>query len=140
MNASESNRAELSISVGGGHAIRDAAEAARAFGLARNLAKPELARLCIVVEELTANLYDHGGVTEQDRLHLRFAEDARGILVSIVAPGKPFDPWSTAPIAENRSGGGAGINLIRAWSEMVACRPSAGSHDLQILVPLARTN
>ena len=140
MSASESNPGELSICVGGSRAIRDAVEAARAFGLARKLARPELARLCIVVEELTANLYDHGGVTEEDELHLRFADDARGILVSIVAPGDPFDPWSTLPSSEDRLGGGAGVNLIRAWSELVAYRPSNGTHDLQILVRLARND
>jgi len=138
VSASESNPGELSICVGGSHAVGDAVEAARAFGLARKLARPELARLCIVVEELAANLYDHGGVTEEDELHLRFADDARGILVSIVAPGELFDPWSTLPASENRGGGGAGVNLIRAWSELVGCSPSNGAHSLQILVPLTR--
>ena len=41
----------------------NAGTAARAFGEAQWLTDDESARLCVIVEELVANLYDHGGVT-----------------------------------------------------------------------------
>lgn len=123
--------------LGGDGAISQAAEAARAFGLAQQLAEDDLARLCIVVEELVANLYDHGGVTGQDEIGLAMARDPKGIRVSISDPGVPFDPWTAPPSAESvNRGGGAGLSLIRAWAELISYRSLGEGNQLELLLPV----
>ena len=121
----------------GSQAIAEATAAARLFGRQQRLIDAEVTRLCIVVEELVANLYDHGGVTGEDEVLLVLARDADGIRVSLTDPGAPFDPWS-APQEPNRlnPGGGAGIRLIRAWSERIRYRSSEEGNCLEILLPI----
>ena len=121
----------------GPHAIGQAVDAARAFGEAQRLANEDLARLCIVVEELVANLYDHGGITEQDEVQLAFARHPQGIRVSIIDPGVPFDPWSAPQTAESmKRRGGAGTSLVRAWADLVSYRSSSDGNHLELLLPL----
>ena len=123
----------------GEKAIGQAAEAARAFGIAQALTRGDLARLCIVVEELVANLYDHGGVTEQDEIQLAFAPDPKGIRITIIDPGAPFDPWSAPPTADSmKGGGGAGTSLVRAWAEPIGYRSSGEGNQLELLLPFRR--
>lgn len=100
------------------------------------MARDGLSRLCIVVEELVANLYDHGGVTEQDEVELAIAGRPGGIHVSIVDPGMPFDPWSASPADEGGTDrGGAGLRLVRAWGELISYRSSGGVNRLELLLP-----
>ena len=137
MNPSESNPNAFSCLVQGDAAIREASDAARAFGSAQLLDDDELARLCIVIEELIANLYDHGGLAEDDQVELGLMVDPEGIRVSITDPGIPFDPW-TAPrkIEQADRGGGAGIDIVRAWAHFLGYESTAGRNCLQFLLPL----
>ncbi|HEU0311182.1 MAG TPA: ATP-binding protein [Sphingomicrobium sp.] len=122
----------------GPSAISQAAEAARAFGDAQWLAEDEMSRLCIVVEELVANLYDHGGLTERDEVELVLAVDPDGVRVSITDPGKPFDPW-TMPRKSERTqrGGGAGIDIIKAWAHFISYDATGDGNRLEFLLPVS---
>ena len=116
--------------------IAAAVDAARQFGSSQQLGKDELARLCIVVEELIANLYDHGGVTGRDEVQLTLCRDTRGIRIFIAAPGEPFNSWSSPPTTGiEAGGGGAGIRLIQAWTELVGYRSSSAGNELELLLP-----
>jgi len=123
----------------GSEAVRQAAETARAFGEGLKLAAGEQARLCLVVEELLANLYDHGGLTDGDQVELTLSREAEGICLVIVDPGKPFDPRSVPPnyILPER-GGGAGLNIVRSWARFVDYQVTAGGNRLELILPLAR--
>jgi anti-sigma regulatory factor (Ser/Thr protein kinase) len=133
----ESNPDQLSIRLRGANAIAQAADAARAFGQSQWLADDELARLCIVIEELVANLFDHGGVTEDDEVELSLLCEPEGIRVSIVDSGTPFDPWATPRRVERRErGGGAGIDIVRAWAHFISYAPSPGANRLEFLLPV----
>ena len=102
------------------------------------LAHDEHARLAIVVEELVANLYDHGGVTEQDEVELAMSRDPAGIRVRIADPGIPFDPFSGPPPNENAElGGGAGLRLVKAWAELISYRSSDEGNQLELLLPVS---
>ena len=57
----------MSCSLTGDDAVTQASDAARAFGELQWLGEDELARLSIVIEELIANLYEHGGVSRGRR-------------------------------------------------------------------------
>lgn len=139
MSPRESNPDYLSLHLRGERAIGQATEAARAFGIAQGLTRDDLARLCIVVEELVANLYDHGGVTVQDEIRLAFASDPKGIRITVIDPGTPFDPWSAPPTAHSMKGGGnAGTDLVRAWAEPIGYRSSGEGNQLELLLPFRR--
>ena len=137
MSSIESNPNAQSCRVQGGAAIREASDAARAFGIAQLLDDDELARFCIVIEELVANLYDHGGLRDDDQVELTFIVDPAGVRVAIVDPGIPFDPW-TAPrkVEQPDRGGGVGIDIIRAWAHFLGYDSTAGRNCLEFLLPL----
>jgi anti-sigma regulatory factor (Ser/Thr protein kinase) len=133
----ESNPDRLSCRLQGAQAIAQASDAARTFATSQWLTDEELARLCIIVEELVANLYDHGGLAGQDQVELNFAREPDGIRVIIVDPGAPFDPWTAPRIAERpERGGGVGIDIIRAWAQFVDYRATAEGNRLELLLPV----
>ena len=97
----------------------------------------ELARLSIVIEELVANLYDHGGLTEKDPVELGFLVVPDGIHVSIFDRGTPFDPWTARrQVEQPERGGGVGIDIIRAWAQFLDYRTSPEGNYLEFLLPL----
>ena len=137
MSPRESNSDRLSCRLQGANAIEQASDAARAFATSQWLTDEELARLCIIVEELVANLYDHGGLTDEDEVELSFASEPAGIGVTIIDPGDPFDPWTAPRNAERpERGGGVGIDIIRAWAQPVDYRVTAEGNRLELLLPV----
>lgn len=135
MSPRESNPDRLNRRLGGGGTIVEAVEAARAFGRSRRLAGEDLARLCIIIEELIANLYDHAGLTEQDEVELTLVGEAAGMRVTIVDAGEPFDPRTTPDSSPPDRGGGAGLALVRAWTEILSYEVTGDGNRLELLVP-----
>jgi len=76
----------------GADAVTQASDAARAFGEMQWLSEDEAARLCIIIEELVANLYDHGGVGRDEEIILTLASEPKGLIITLTDQGKPFDP------------------------------------------------
>ena len=137
MSARESDLDRITRRLVGKAAISQATEAARAFGEAQWLGEDELARLCIVVEELVANLYDHGGVGDADEVELTLRSEPDGIGLILVDPGVRFDPWEAPqPIDAPERGGGAGIGIVQAWAELIEYRSTDRGNRLELLLPL----
>lgn len=137
MSRRESNSDRIKCRLQGSGAVRGAIEAARAFGVAQQLSEDELARFCVVIEELIANLYDHGGLTEGDRVDLSLNREPDGIRVSIFDPGTPFDPRSaTANRERPKRGGGAGIDLIRSWAHLIDYQVTPAGNRLDLVLPI----
>jgi anti-sigma regulatory factor (Ser/Thr protein kinase) len=137
MGARESDPGGLTRILRGKEAVVQAAGAARAFGEAQWLTEDEGARLCIIVEELVANLYDHGGLSETDEVEISLASEPGGIRIVIVDPGPPFDPRSApAPREQPERGGGAGIDIVRAWAEIVDYSLIPEGNRLELLLPV----
>lgn len=91
----------------------------------------------MVVEELVANLYDHGGLTEQDEVALDFAVQPAGIWVAIADRGVSFDPWSAPRKSEaQQRGGNVGIDIVRAWASYISYSPSPDGNRLEFLLPV----
>ena len=137
MSLGESNSDRISCTLRGSDAVSNASSAARSFGEAQWLTDDELARLCIIIEELVANLYDHGGVTGEHEVELTLASEPDGIHITLLDPGTPFDP-RTAPSSRQRPerGGGAGIDIVRAWAEFVDYRATDQGNRLELLLPV----
>lgn len=127
----------MSWSLKGADAVTQASNAARAFGEAQWLGEDELARLSIVIEELVANLYDHGGVGPDDEVRLELASEDAGLRIVIVDPGTPFDPRQP-PKRINRPerGGGAGIDIVQAWTHLVSYEATDEGNRLELILPV----
>ena len=136
MSTRESGSDRMSCCLTGDDAVTQASDAARAFGELQWLGEDELARLSIVIEELIANLYEHGGVSRDQEVRLELASEPQGIRVTIIDPGTPFDPRQ--PLLRDRPerGGGAGIDIVRAWAQLISYELSMGVAILATLLPV----
>jgi serine/threonine-protein kinase RsbW len=133
----ESENDRTTLSFNGADAVTQASAAARAFGEAQWLSEDELARLSIVIEELVANLYDHGGVTHDDEIRMEMASEPRGIRIVILDPGMPFDPRQRLGKADRPDrGGGAGIDIVRAWAQLVSYEITDEGNRTELVLPL----
>jgi serine/threonine-protein kinase RsbW len=107
----------MQLSLSGPGTVREATLAARDFAARSGLDTAGAARLAIVVEELVANLYDHGGLGDDDEVGIDLSARADSVRFVLTAPGAPFHPGQ--PLAETEipeRGGGAGLKFVQAWS------------------------
>lgn len=119
-------------------AIREANEIVRLYSLEVGLVPDDQAKLSIVVEELMANLYDHGGVSSHDEVELTLSVGSRGIHLVLVDPGSPFDARKLLPRQRHAtSGAGVGRDLVRSWTEFVDYRVEADRNRLELNFPFA---
>lgn len=137
MGLGDSNSGATRVRIGGATPVSDAADAARDFAAGHAIAGDDLSRLCVVVEEVFANLVEHGGVGPDQGVALTLSLDPHGVRLVMVDPGRPFDPRQ-APTGGPRPtrGGGAGIDIVRRWATIVDYRISNGLNQLELLVPL----
>ena len=137
MTARESNSDRLVLLLSGSGAATEASTAARTFGEAQWLTDDELARLCIIVEELVANLYDHGGLTDDHEFELQLESEPGGVRITMTDPGTVFDPRvAPKPSERPERGGGAGIDIVSAWAEFVDYRTTDKGNRLELLLPV----
>ena len=80
------------VQISGATPVTNAIEVAREFALANGVVEHDLSRLCVIVEELMANLYEHGGVGPEDIVELSLARESDGVRIIVIDPGPPFDP------------------------------------------------
>lgn len=136
MDAGESNRGRKHLAVRGALAIRDAVAAARGFAGDAAIPQPEAAKLAIIVEELVANLYDHGGLSDDDLVEIELCADSDAVSLVLTAPGSPFHPGQ--PLAEGdipARGGGAGLRFVQAWSVSIDHQHLDGKNRWAVMLP-----
>ena len=90
-------------------------------------------RLTLVVEELIANVVEHGAAPEAGRVVLRLERAGQGARLSLSDGGVAFDPRTMEDAGPNlERGGGAGIALIRGWSEIESYSRRGGRNRLAL--------
>lgn len=137
MGLGESNSAAKEVRISGANPVTDAAHATRAFAVENRIVGGDLSRLCVIVEEVFANLTEHGGVGPDDFVDLSLSTGPDGVRIVIIDPGRPFDPRVARPGQRRPDrGGGAGIDIVRSWASHIDYRSSAGRNRLALLVPL----
>lgn len=111
--------------------------ATRAFCAQAALDRDASERLAIIVEEWVANLVDHGAPRPGSRIGLRLARGPGVIRITMTDAGCPFDPRRERFEGPNlERGGGAGLELLRAWSRVAAYGSRAGRNRLVLEMPL----
>ena len=119
-------------------ALGDAIASTRRFGLELELKARDLARLCIVVEELITNLCEHGVCETEREITLELFRHPCGLNLVFEDNGAPFDPrTASAPDDLPHRGGGAGLRLVRAWSEIVGYESGDDGNRLELLLNLS---
>ena len=137
MGEGESKPGISALEVSGETAVRDAAEAARDYAVEQGIGGDDAAHFCIIVEELVANLYEHGNLALDDRVGLTFSRTTGGIAIVLTDPGSPFDPRQAgANAAVPARGGGAGINMVKRWATLVDYAAGPNRNRLELLVPI----
>jgi serine/threonine-protein kinase RsbW len=121
-----------------GQAVGTALAAVRRFAEANALPADATARLAIIVEELVANLVEHGGAPGAP-IELRLAHGQDRIGLTLFDSGVFFDPRTAPdkPIIPER-GGGAGIALVLAWARIADYTRTAQRNRLDLDLPLRR--
>lgn len=110
---------------------------ARDFCRRENLASDAADSLAIVVEEWIANVVEHGAARRGSLIVLRLDRTDAGVRLTVTDAGQPFDPRSPAFEGPNpERGGGAGLELIRAWSRIAAYQRRAGRNRLVLEMPI----
>jgi serine/threonine-protein kinase RsbW len=138
MSARDSNSASVTIRCKGETALQEAVEAARLFGIDVRLGTGDAARLAIIVEELVVNLVEHGGATVIGAVELSLAWEAGGpISLVLIDGGIAFDPRvADAGAAIPDRGGGAGLNLVRAWATIVDYHSDGDRNRMEVSIPV----
>jgi len=123
----------------GENAVGDAADAVRRFAIVEGIGGDDVARLAIVIEELIANLYDHGGVAMDDLVELKLSCANRIVTATITDPRLAFDPRSVEPaqVSPDRDGG-VGLGLVHAWADIVDYRSNDGRNRLDLRLILTQ--
>jgi anti-sigma regulatory factor (Ser/Thr protein kinase) len=118
-------------------AVAGALAVVRSFVGAASLGRDPAERLAIIVEEWVANVVEHGAPPVGSRISLRLTCDAGLVRITMTDAGHAFDPGAAAFEGPNLDrGGGAGLELMRAWSRVAAYGRRAGRNRLVLEMPL----
>ena len=114
-----------------------AVAASRDFAERHGLARDDSVRLCIVLEELVTNIFEHGGVPVGEDAELLLEAEVDGIRILLTDGGAPFDPRTAPPEPVHKErGGGAGIQIVRNWADIVDYRRVDGRNQLELKLRL----
>ncbi|MGF7149691.1 anti-sigma regulatory factor (Ser/Thr protein kinase) [Sphingomonas zeicaulis] len=118
-----------------GSAIAAAIDMAERFAAGAGCDGEWCMRLLILVEELVANLIDHGALPVDSSITLALARAEDAIRLDIVDRGRPFDPRTAPPDNDDlppEEGGGAGLRLLAAWAVITGYDSADGANRLTI--------
>ncbi len=122
-----------------GQSVSLALAAVRHFAARCGLPPDAASRLAIVVEELVANIVEHGAA---EGTEISLAVSLRGpeIALTVRDQGDFFDPRrARLPAVMPARGGGVGLALVREWSRIEEYRRTDGRNRLALAIPIDPT-
>lgn len=118
-------------------AVGEALAVTRRFIAETGLGRDEAERLTISVEEWIANVVEHGTPPPDSRIGLRLALRPGAVRITVTDAGAAFDPREATFEGPNLDrGGGAGLELMRAWNRIAAYGRRAGRNRLVLEMPI----
>lgn len=119
----------------GRNAVGKALELVRDFVIRANCGDDAEARLSIVVEELVANLVEHGDAPADSEIRLEVSALGADVFVKLSDAGTPFDPrLAELPGEIPERGGGAGLALVRHWAREIGYVSADGRNVLTLII------
>lgn len=104
-----------------------------------HLQPPDEGRLAIVIEELLANSFEHGGLGADGKLEIALERGPGAVQVTICDNGQAFDPLSAPQCGKvPERGGGAGLTIVRRWADILSYEPGPPLNRLTLALPLSR--
>ncbi|GAA4712119.1 ATP-binding protein [Sphingomonas lutea] len=116
--------------------MHDGTTIAFEFAAAAGAHPDDVKRIAVTVEELLTNLYEHGGIKNDERVSMELFVTSSEFSLVLTDPGRPFDPRTDA--GENQiapRGGGAGLKLVRAWASEIEYTSSPAKNRLSLRIP-----
>lgn len=95
------------------------------------------AKLAIILEELVANVVEHGSAGPESEILIDIVAIGQDIGLTLGDGGSHFDP-RTAPAPQDippERGGGAGLALVRRWANIVSYDRIDGRNLLRLVIP-----
>lgn len=131
MGSRDSKSPSVTIGCNGVDAVSRMVAGAQDFAVQCRLDSGHAARLAIMIEELVTNLVEHGGIGEHGVIELVLSQEDGVIAIALSDTGEAFDMRS-AKAGETipERGGGAGIDLVRAWADIVDYQSTNGENRL----------
>jgi anti-sigma regulatory factor (Ser/Thr protein kinase) len=112
-----------------------AVRAVRAFAAGCALAERHADRLAVVVEEWVSNVAEHGAPPRASRVTIRLECAGAQVRLTLSDAGCAFDPRGAGFEGPNvERGGGAGLELVRAWAEIADYRRTRARNRVVLLV------
>lgn len=97
-------------------------------------------RFVLAVDEVTANIIEHGVDDEDCWIEIRVDEKDKNVVVQIIDSGRPFDPTLVDdfdPRSVTRRKRGFGIHLIKLIAcKIEYCRTSDSKNCLTLTLPI----
>lgn len=110
----------------------------RDFAQAAALGEDDAARLAIIVEELVVNLLDHGDVAGTV-IALTLRLEGGAVRLTLADAGRFFDPRTAdPPTTVPERGGGVGLALVNAWTQIIDYAQEDGANRLDLMLPLTK--
>ena len=133
MGSRDSKSLSVTISCNGGDAVERLVAGTRDFCQSCAIETGRAARLVIMIEELATNLVEHGGIGEDGAIELILTHGEGVVAIMLSDSGASFDPRAArSPADIPERGGGAGIDLVRAWADIVDYRSQGGRNRLSL--------
>jgi len=119
----------------GPKAVSEALDIAHAFAEADALQSS--VALAVIVEELVCNLVEHGRRGSDGMISIAIWRNADGVRVTLTDDCEPFDPRTAAPVGDvpPERGGGAGLALVRKWSQILSYTRADNRNVLELIIP-----
>jgi serine/threonine-protein kinase RsbW len=95
------------------------------------------AKLSIIVEELVANIIEHGGCPRGSEIDMDLAAIGADIGLTLTDSGMAFDPRLVVRDGDlpPERGGGAGIALVKSWATIVDYARHGDKNILTLVIP-----
>lgn len=131
--------AQFTFEPDNGDPIGAAVRGARDFAQTHQLDPTNAARLAILVEELVANICEHGSSDGLATIELDLSIQTDAIGIVIRDSGASFNPDSGVSFDGPNMvrGGGAGLELVRTWSKIVSYHSINGHNTLTLRMPIS---
>jgi serine/threonine-protein kinase RsbW len=96
------------------------------------------ARFAIIVEELVANIVEHGQSSADQPISVMLEFDGTAIVLTLGDGGVPFDPTILLEpqMMPPERGGGAGLALVQSWASAMSYRRIDGRNILKVVIPV----